>query len=430
MQEGDAMNRVSTFVVYRLLFGLVVLYGGLVSIAKGDIAARFLDPVFYFKYYGWEWLQAPSPAWIYAAYTMWIVGAAGIAVGLLYRVSVVVFFLGFTYLHFLDASNYINHYYLISILAVFLFFVPANIAWSLDARWGLAPRQPQLYRGILALFRLQIAFVYIGAGIAKLNSDWLFHAMPLRIWLWQKHDFPVLGAVFAQPWTAFAFSWFGAIYDLTIVGWLLWARTRPYAYAAVLAFHLLTGLLFDIGLFPPLMIASTLLFFPPSTFDRFFRQPPEVPLVRAALPLRVLAYSFVALQVFLPLRPYLLYKGDPVWTEEGYRFGWRVMLFEKEGLATFYVCDTASGREWMVDNSEYLTPFQQKQMSTKPEHIRQFAHFLAKVYQRRMGIARPFVRADVFVTHNGRPSRRLVRGDVDLAAEEASWWGYDWICRD
>ncbi|NJL75836.1 MAG: HTTM domain-containing protein [Saprospiraceae bacterium] len=85
--------------------------------------------------------------------------------------------------------------------------------------------------------------------------------MPLAIWLPTKADFPILGSLFAQPLTAHLFSWFGAIYDLTIPFFLLNTYTRPFAYIAVITFHVLTKMLFNIGLFPWIMIFSTLIFF-------------------------------------------------------------------------------------------------------------------------------------------------------------------------
>lgn len=49
------------------------------------------------------------------------------------------------------------------------------------------------------------------------------------------------------------------LYDLSIVGWLLWPLSRPWAYAVVV-FHLLTGSLFQIGVFPGVMMGATLIF--------------------------------------------------------------------------------------------------------------------------------------------------------------------------
>ena len=85
-----------------------------------------------------------------------------------------------------------------------------------------------------------LPLVYVFAGIAKLNADWLFEAMPLAIWLPAQDQLPFVGSLFQYKATAYAFSWAGAIYDLTIPFFLLFGRTRWMAYAAVVVFHLLT----------------------------------------------------------------------------------------------------------------------------------------------------------------------------------------------
>ena len=72
---------------------------------------------------------------------------------------------------------------------------------------------------------------------------------------------------------AYAFSWFGAAYDLAIVFFLLSRRTRLAAYATVIVFHVMTAVLFPIGMFPWIMIVATLVFFPPDWPRRLDRKP-------------------------------------------------------------------------------------------------------------------------------------------------------------
>ena len=53
--------------------------------------------------------------------------------------------------------------------------------------------------------------------------------------------------------------------------------------------------------------------------------------------IKIITLSLIVfLQILLPFR-YLIYEGELFWTEEGYRFSWRVMLMEKSGIATFTV---------------------------------------------------------------------------------------------
>ena len=134
---------------------------------------------------------------------------------------------------------------------------------------------------------------------------------------------------------------------------------------------------------------------------------------------------FVAFQILFPWR-YLLYPGNLFWTEEGYRFGWRVMLMEKAGTATFFVKDSKTGREGEVVNSEFLNAHQEKQMAFQPDMILQFAHFLKKHYEKK-GVYDPKVRVETYVTLNTRPSKLLIDPAIDLTKQQDTWAHKTWI---
>ena len=65
--------------------------------------------------------------------------------------------------------------------------------------------------------------VYFCAGIAKINSDWLLEAQPLKTWLPGKYDLPLVGEYLSQNWTYYFMSWGGMIYDI-IIGFLLFSK--------------------------------------------------------------------------------------------------------------------------------------------------------------------------------------------------------------
>jgi hypothetical protein len=138
----------------------------------------------------------------------------------------------------------------------------------------------------------------------------------------------------------------------------------------------------------------------------------------------VLAVHF-AVQLLLPFR-YLLYPGQLFWTEQGYRFSWRVMLMEKAGTVFFYVTDPTTGREGEVVNRDFLTPNQEKMMATQPDMILQFAHFLADHY-RQQGITHPKITAESYVTLNGSGSRPFLDRTVDLTKEREGFAPKRWI---
>jgi hypothetical protein len=276
---------------------------------------------------------------------------------------------------------------------------------------------------MLWLLRFQIAVVYVFAGLAKLNADWIFRAEPLRTWLAARADVPLLGPWLAEPWMAFAMSWAGAAYDLGIVAALLRARTRPLAYATVVVFHVVTALLFPIGLFPWLMIVAATLFFPPdwprgrgsgirdSRFELFPPPPAWVGLV---------IFVYCAMQIALPLRPFFE-RENSAWTGNGFNFSWRVMLAERSGHVEFFAFDPATQRRWRLPTHSVLTPWQERLMAQEPELVRQFAQHLADKL-RRAGHAGVEVRAEAFLSLNGRPHQRLLRPDVNLAGSLPPNW--------
>jgi len=134
----------------------------------------------------------------------------------------------------------------------------------------------------------------------------------------------------------------------------------------------------------------------------------------ALKPFPIWLAAFLAIQMLLPMR-FALYPGELFWTEQGYRFSWRVMLMEKAGNATFYVSDPNSGGRTEVSNCDYLTPVQEKMMATQPDMIMDFAHHIAEDFARR-GLRNPEVRVHSYVTLNGRGSRLYMDSTVNLAA--------------
>ncbi len=427
---------VAPLVVFRILFGALTSYAWFWSVFKDDIATRYTQPLFFFKYYGFDWVLYPSDAGIYALYCLWIIGSIGIFFGAFYRFSILLFMFSFGYLQLIDASNYINHYYALLIFSFCLLWIPAHTRFSVDV-WR-KPSLKTLQAPVLYLYvlRVQIAIIYTFAALAKLNSDWLLSAMPLKIWLLQQHDFPFVGFLFRYHSVHLLASWAAFIFDLCIVWCLLYSKTRIFAYIAVLLFHSLTGLLFNIGLFPLLMIVCTTLFFSPSFFERCLltidkttlaasssaRQSTTVP--RA---LKCLFLVHVLIQLLLPLRHAFLYNDHILWTENGYRFSWRVMLVEKEGYATFYVKDSQSNRTWQVDNSTYLTPFQEKRMAIRPYHLVQFGQFIGKEFTQKYKIEQVKVVVDVAVSLNARVSQSLMNPETDLMLKTLNYTDTNFI---
>lgn len=445
------MNRIGAFlqqpihiaplITFRMMIGAIMFLGTLRFISLGWIEQQYIAPQFHFRYFGFEWLSILPSFWIIAIHILMLVAAVGVLLGAYFRWSAIVLFLSFTYLELIDLTYYLNHYYFMSLVLGLLIFTPAHRYFSLDAqrRASQTTHVPRLW---IFIFQLLLAIVYTYAGLAKINSDWLLHALPLKIWLPAQDQIPILGPLFAWKFAPIIFSWAGMLYDCTIVFFLWYKPTRLLAYFTVVTFHAMTGLLFQIGVFPIVMIGATLIFFserwhlallgrlrslfrrPSGTkaYEAGFQTIPYRPAPRVAT---VLLGLFFLFQLLFPWR-YLLYPGNLFWTEQGYRFSWRVMLMEKAGTATFYVKDSATGREGVVVNSEFLNAHQEKQMSMQPDMILQFAHHLHRHYAAQ-GLTDPQVRAEVYVTLNARPSKLLIDPQLNLAKVQDAWRPKPWI---
>jgi Vitamin K-dependent gamma-carboxylase len=457
-----AATSIAPLVVFRILFGAMMLFSTVRFWALGWIEDHYIQSKVQFKCYGFEWVTLLPPAGMYALHIAMIISALGIMLGAWYRWSAVVFFLSFTYTELIDLAYYLNHYYFVSLVSLLLVCVPAHRRCSVDVWRNPRLRSLEVPRWTIFVFQLQLAIVYTYAGLAKINHTWLVEAMPLRIWLPANDALPLIGPLLACKWMPWVFSWAGMLYDCSIVAWLAWPRTRAWAYASVVVFHVLTGILFQIGVFPLVMMGTTWIFFSTAFHERIIHYveirsghlfpstskhpekttqtdaPDQLTDTGAALLttfqrsektnttlLYVALVLFFVFQIIFPWR-YLAYPGDVFWTEEGYRFAWRVMLMEKAGTATFYVRDGMTGREGVVNNGDFLCAHQEKQMAMQPDLILQYAHFLAKHYAER-GVASPAVRAEVYVTLNAQPSRLLIDPQIDLTKIRDSWSHKKWL---
>jgi hypothetical protein len=424
--------------VFRIALGLL-LFGSILRFwANGWIEDLYITPKYYFPFFGFEFIK-PLGTYTYILFAVCGLSALMVALGFFYRVAAIVLFTTFTYIELIDKSTYLNHYYFVSMICLMLMFLPAHCFFSIDARRNKNLRASHIPQWNIDVIKLFVCLLYFFAGLAKLNSDWLLQAQPLRIWLPAKNDLPLIGPFFNHVWVAYALSWLGCAYDLAVPFLLFMRSTRGLAYVAVIIFHCLTALLFPIGMFPYIMIATGLIFFSGEFHMKVLSLLSGIPVLKkeveqparqyiwrpaaSRLMIGFLVFFFV-IQIALPFR-YLFYPGELFWTEEGYRFSWRVMLMEKAGHIEFTVKD-ADGKQVRVDNREFLTALQEKMVSTQPDMMLQYAHILKEHYIRK-GFRSPGVYVDSYVALNGRFGKPLVDSMTDLGKEKESFGHKAWI---
>ena len=408
-------------------------------VSKGWVEKLYLEPSFHFSFYGFEWVK-PFGEMTYLLFLVCCVSAFFVAIGYKYRLSIIIFFLSFTYIELMDKTTYLNHYYFISILSFLMIFLPANSHYSIDSKIKGYSFE-KIPRWCTDCIKMLLFIVYFYSGLAKLNSDWLIEAQPLKIWLTSSYDLPIIGSTLMQQnWVHYAMSWGGMFYDLFIAILLLYSRTRIFAFFLVIFFHVFTAILFPIGMFPYIMIVGSLIFFEPETHNKIIKKidgtlkfigfrPKKTELLRVksiknSIVLSIVTVFFV-IQLCFPFR-YFLYPGELFWNEQGYRFSWRVMLIEKKGITNLKVLNKENGKSFMVNNEEFLSEFQERQMSFQPDFILEYAHHVGEYYKKN-GLNEIEIYADSYVTLNGRLSQRFINPKVNLLEEKRGFKNKTWV---
>ena len=420
----------ASVVWFRIFFALGMLmhlavYFGIIH-DTNMVEYHFGLPQHHMSFFGFEWVKALGLDGMRRVYYLMGLAAIGVGLGLLYRASAIVLFVTFTYALLAEASQFQNHYYLMCLLAFLMILIPAHRSFSIDAL--LFPGKacssvPNWCRWILMF---QIAVPYFYGGIAKIDLDWL-SGIPVGMLISEESDLPLIGPLLTERFTAVFITYAGLFFDLLIVPMLLWRRTRLWAFAAAVLFHITNSVLFSIDVFPWMMIFVTPILFPADWPRKLFRLPGRLAREECGIAVSTggrwligLLAVFVTWQVLFPFR-HVLYPGDPSWTEEGQDFAWRMMLRRKDVLSYIYAIDGPSGRAVYVPVPRLMTYKQAVRMSTSPDQLVACAPFFAQK-AREQGMRDVEIRALVLTSLNGRKPQLQIDPDLNLLTVKRSLW--------
>ena len=413
--------------IFRVFFGAIMLWQCYRYFANDWINLFYIDTTFLFKYYGFSWIQPLPGNGMYWVFSWLALNSFLVMIGYYYRLAIFSLLVSFGYIFLLDEARYLNHFYLVLLLAFLMCFISADRAYSVDASRKKLPCVVPYWNLLILIIIMEIMLIY--AGVVKIQQDWL-NGVPLSLWLSARTDTPFIGGILDQRWVHLLASYLSIVIHLLGAPLLLFKKTRVWMFVAYAMFHGLNSIFFNIGIFPMLTIAATSLFLNPSWPRRFFATRLFQPVVFYSNAFyktaRAILGVFFVVQLLLPVR-HFFYPGNVLWTDEGHKFAWRMKLREKNGIAAFYIRDPATGRQWTVDNSEYLLPRQIAKVATRPDLALQYAHFLAKRWQQVESVQNPDVRAWIAVSLNGRPPALLINPTINLNLVERGFMPADWI---
>ena len=420
----------TALVVFRIIFGALIFLESIGAIFTGWVHANLINPQVYFSFIGFEWLQ-PLPGYgMYFYYGIMGLCGLGVMLGFKYRYSLGLFTLLWIGSYLMQKTSYNNHYFLLILLCILMLIVLAHHYASIDTK--LNPNLKKTYMPAWAkwILILQMWIVYTYAAVAKMYPDWLDLSV-VTLLMKGKASYPLVGALLQENWVIAFVSYAGIMYDLLIIPLLLYKPTRKWAFAASLVFHLFNSIVFQVGIFPYLSLAFILFFFEAEKINRIFLK--KKPFYngegytypKQKLLFQTLFISYFIYQVLMPLRHWVI-PGNVLWTEEGHRMSWRMMLRSKSGFIRYTIKDKDTKQVLPIDWRQYLTPKQQRHIATHPDCIWQYAQFLHK--QMKEKGHNVTVHASSLVSVNGNKRQELIDKTVDLAAVEWNYFGHNsWI---
>mmetsp|Transcript_48683 Transcript_48683/g.139170 ORF Transcript_48683/g.139170 Transcript_48683/m.139170 type:complete len:584 (+) Transcript_48683:84-1835(+) len=302
-----------------------------------------------FSYPGLDFVTLPTPATVdLLVATMQVLGHL-IMVGVCTRWACVGYAVIFFWWQHLDQSYTNTHFYFELHLCAALTVVRASdmfsfwhaVHWVLSKAGCFTARlesptlqlRAQVPHWHLLLMQVLCVIPYAGGCLAKLNANWLLHGGLLPIALPRRIPWHGLGS---KPLVQMGMAWTGTVFDGAIGPLLFWRRARyMVAFPTALVFNTINKLVFGLGSFPYIMMASLVLFLEPQTCARVLRL--WMPVSRGGTPrprrapcLLALLSLYLAMHVALPLR-HLAFPSLPEWTEEGHLYAWHMKQRTKRG---------------------------------------------------------------------------------------------------
>lgn len=420
----------SALVVFRIIFGLLCFLESVGAIFTGWVKRTLVDPDFTFNFIGFEFLQPLPGNGMYYYYAIMGVFGLLIMVGYKYRFSMFAFAIMWSATYLMQKSSYNNHYYLLMLLSAMMMFLPAHKYASFDVK--LHPEikrysMPQWCRWVI-IFQLFIVYTY--ASVAKLYPDWLDTSV-IELMMKAKKDYFLVGNFLQQKWMHYVLSYGGILFDGLIIPLLMFKPTRKYAFIISIFFHLFNSVIFQIGIFPYLSLAFSLFFFPAEKIQslflkkKLFYNSKEIIIPKLKTPLIVVFIIYFIIQIGLPLRHHFI-KDHVLWTEEGHRLSWRMMLRSKSGQTSYWVENKDTKKRTYINLKNYLSKKQISSVSSKPDMMWQFAQRLKQDFKKKGEDVAVYVESKVSV--NGKPYKIFINPDIDMASVEWHVFNHsDWI---
>ena len=262
-----------------------------------------------------------------------------------------------------------------------------------------------------------VFIVYFIAGLNKLNPYWIFEFQPIRHILEVKAEI-TNNTFFKKDILIIAMSYLGMIFDLTIGFLLFFKRTKLFAFSAIVLFHLTNYWIFkdvgEIGVFPFLMISTTIIFIDPTYLNKLFNLN-EKPIIQKnhSLLLNKFLVFFLIIQILLPFR-HVLFHGHVDYNGIGQRFSWRMKIMYKESEINYFITDIKTREKYNVSINTMLTNRQYNNLKYFPDLIVPLAKKIQLEAMENFGLKHVKITCEYQIRFMGKNQQLLFPKTLDL----------------
>lgn len=415
-------------IIFRIFFGLLLAIESFGAILTGWVKRVFIDTEFTFSHIGFEWLQALPGNGMYFYYAAMGICGLMVMLGYKYRLSLILFTILWTSVYLMQKSSYNNHYYLLILISLIMIFMPANQYASLDAKKNPVIKSLSMPQWCSWVMLLQISIMYFFAAIAKFYPDW-FNGNFTKL-LFVHNNYPFVQPILNQHWFHLFIAYSGIAFDFLIIPLFLYYKTRNIAFISALFFHLFNSIILQIGIFPFFALSFIVFCYPPETIrNLFFKKKPKLAFEVISYQSKpVLVWFFIpyfVIQFALPVRHWFI-AHDVLWTEEGHRLSWRMMLRARYGDTNFRIVDKETNTLIPYNHRKRLSLKQQNFMSSTPDGIWQMTQIIKKEFAKKNQEVEIYV--DSKVSINEGPYLTFIDPKVDFATAQWNYFSHNsWI---
>jgi len=207
-------------------------------------------------------LPIPSPAIAVAMYSLLVWSLISAMIGWKTRPSLAIATALYAWFTLLDATTTMTKYTVIATHALLLLtFSGCGLVWSIDAwlnadaaavKWPGPPKRPTAPVWPRRLIAILLGVVYLGAAMTKMHTPGYFSGDQMAYWLLTNVNManPLGERLSLYPASLVVSAYLVILWEITFMAvcWKGWGRTLTITFGYV--FHIMTGLLLGLIIFP------------------------------------------------------------------------------------------------------------------------------------------------------------------------------------